>query len=333
MPEILLALVLGFKHGLDPDHLALIDSLARLVRLHAPRCARFAGLLFSLGHSTAVCLFTVTMAMVSRSMNLKVPVWLESSAIALSATALILLALMNLASLQKSPRATGHTVTRMEVRLGGGKARFSALACSAPRPGQALIGGRATAWGILLLGAMFALSFDTMTQAALFAGLSQGQGFNASGVLLQALLFSTVFGLGMICADTLNGLFVNKLLDQISSPVHRVGLFGRNAVDCADRRFKVQTGEHSETQRVKAKAHALRFMTISLSTLSLVVASLALTKLLARGLLPVGAWGTNLAKLDGQELLLGLAVMTWVLLSYLIAASIAFQAGRAAPTS
>jgi nickel/cobalt transporter (NiCoT) family protein len=333
MPEILLALVLGFKHGLDPDHLALIDNLARLVRLHAPRCARFAGLLFSLGHSAAICLFTVTMAMVSRSMDLKVPAWLESSGIALSATALILLALMNLASLNKCPHALGHGGARYVVRLGSRKAKPVAPARSASRLGQALVGGRATAWGILFLGAMFALSFDTITQAALFAGLSQGQGFEANGVLLQALLFSTVFGLGMICADTLNGLFVNKLLNQLSSPMQRADLVVRNPVNSADYPFKVQTNDYSETLRAKAKAHALRFMTISLSILSLVVAGLALTKLLAREILQVRAWGIDFAKLDGQELLLGLAVITWVLLSYLIAASIAFQAGRAAPTS
>jgi high-affinity nickel-transport protein len=54
-----LALVLGLKHGLDADHLAAIDGLARY-QLSLPcrraSVARWSGLLFSLGHGLVVML-------------------------------------------------------------------------------------------------------------------------------------------------------------------------------------------------------------------------------------------------------------------------------------
>jgi nickel/cobalt transporter (NiCoT) family protein len=313
MPEMLLALFFGFKHGLDPDHLAVIDSLVRLIRERSPRTARFTGLLFSFGHSLAIGLFTCAAVLLSRFMEIKVPAWLEISGIALSASALILLALMNLASLKKRlPVSSPLSATTV--------ASSHAAHCVPSKPKQSpmssLKGGlneRATAWSVLLLGALFALSVDTITQATLFAGLAQGQLQDPAQVLLKGMLFSSVFGVGMMCADTVNGLFVNRLLDHLCAPVGQ------------DSRLN---GYQS-----RAKERALGFMTMSLSLLSLLVASLALAKLWLRELNRTNFMETLLASLNGQTLMLGLGAIAWVFLSYCIAASIAIHAGRAAPTS
>jgi nickel/cobalt transporter (NiCoT) family protein len=323
MAELLLALVLGFKHGLDPDHLAIIDNLARLVRQHAPRTARFAGLLFSLGHSLAVCLFTLSIVLLSRSMALKVPAWLESSGVAISATALILLALMNLHSLRVSSlkvtslRAPAHSnprSSRLQASLGYFKGRSAAL-------------------GIAVLGGMFALSFDTLTQAALFSGLAQTHQNPLYATTLSALILSAAFGLGMIFADTINGLFVNKLLDHLSATPEIGRHFFQTTTLGAKSKFKRSIGASLDGQQTRAKAQALRFMTISLSLLSLVVAGLALSKLIAQTAPLAHSAQTYIPSLKGYELALSSAAIIWVLLSYVIAASIALYVGRAAATN
>lgn len=53
-----LAVALGMRHGLDPDHLAAVDGLARL------RPSPWVGLLFALGHGAAVTLLAFPAALV-----------------------------------------------------------------------------------------------------------------------------------------------------------------------------------------------------------------------------------------------------------------------------
>jgi High-affinity nickel-transport protein len=299
MVEALLALALGFKHGLDPDHLALIDGLVRIIRQHSPRTARFAGLLFSLGHSLAICMFTMAAVLLSRFIEIKVPAWLEISGVVLSAGALIFLALMNLASL-KNPDAA-RPVHLLSSQAGN------------------QLKGRDAAWSVLVLGAVFAFSFDTVTQAALFAGLAHGAQIEPGSALMKGLLLSSVFGFGMICADTVNGIFVNKLLDQLSSP-KPLGL-------------QTEAKAKADLRRIQGKDRAMDFMTVSLAILSLLIACLALGKLLLREAKFSNLFDEFFRILQGQELMLGLGAIAWVLLSYFIAASIAFHASRAASTN
>jgi nickel/cobalt transporter (NiCoT) family protein len=54
-----LAILLGFRHGLDPDHLAAIDGLARL------RNSRWNGVLFGIGHALMVTLLAAGVGRVS----------------------------------------------------------------------------------------------------------------------------------------------------------------------------------------------------------------------------------------------------------------------------
>ena len=258
----------------------------------------------------AICLFTSAAILLSRVIEIKVPAWLEISGIALSASALILLALMNLANLKRPLATPFHSTVgaKDQAHSAPSKPRHSLMARL-----KGGLNGRATAWSVLLLGALFALSFDTITQATLFAGLAQGPLQDPAQALLRGLFFSSVFGFGMMCADTINGLFVNRLLDHLSTPV------GQDSPS---------TGYQS-----RSKERAVGFMTLSLSLLSLLVASLALAKLWLRESNRTSFLETLLASLNEQTLALGLGAIAWVFLSYCIAASIAFYARRAAPTS
>jgi len=52
----LMVFLLGLRHGMDPDHLATIDGLARYNGQNRPRLARWSGCFFSLGHGAIVTL-------------------------------------------------------------------------------------------------------------------------------------------------------------------------------------------------------------------------------------------------------------------------------------
>src|SRR5260221_10517261 len=52
----LMVFLLGLRHGMDPDHLATLDGLARHNAQTRPRLARWSGCFFSLGHGAIVTL-------------------------------------------------------------------------------------------------------------------------------------------------------------------------------------------------------------------------------------------------------------------------------------
>lgn len=186
---VALALLLGARHGFDADHLATIDGLTRLNARDNPRLARLAGTLFSLGHGALV--LAVTLVAVRLASGWRVPHWLDALGAWLSIGFLALLGLANLV-------AVARTHPDQMVRVRGIRA--------------VLLGSRVVRRtgpaGILLVGALFAVSFDTVSQAALFA-LAAGR-FD-SGWPVAALL-AGAFTAGMIVVDGVNGLWIARLL-------------------------------------------------------------------------------------------------------------------------
>ena len=196
----LVVLMLGIKHGLDADHLAAIDGLTRYNAPARPRLARIAGVLFSLGHGgvvVAVALGVSTLAQAWRA-----PHWLESFGAWVSIGVLTLLALLNISAVLTTPRhATAHL-------LGWRCGAFARLLRA---------GSPAT---VMAVGTLFALSFDTVSQATLFAVTATQFGGWQSALLL-ALLFIT----GMLLTDGLNGWWIAGLVrrsDQTARVASRV---------------------------------------------------------------------------------------------------------------
>jgi len=182
-----LAFLLGLKHGFDADHLATIDGLTRYNARANPRLARVAGALFSLGHGAVV----VVVAFVAGTLSAgwRTPGWLEVTGAAVSVFFLFGLALVNVhAVLTTPPNAV--------VAPTGLKARALGRVLTVRRP-----------WAIAAVGMLFALSFDTVSQAALFA-LAAGQ----FGGVEQALFVAGLFVLGMLAVDGINGVWISALI-------------------------------------------------------------------------------------------------------------------------
>lgn len=186
---VLIVFMLGIKHGMDPDHLATIDGLARFNAQNRPRLARWSGCLFSLGHGLVVSMVAGLAAVIMTDWS--PPAWLEHLGAWISILFLLALGAANLAAVFRTP---GNQV----VRPLGLKGRWLGRLAATSHP-----------MVIASIGAAFALSIDTWSQAALFS---------LTAMPLGGWVFSVVLGLvfmaGMMAADGLNGAWVAGLLRQ-----------------------------------------------------------------------------------------------------------------------
>jgi high-affinity nickel-transport protein len=182
-----LVFVFGAKHGLDADHLATIDGLTRFNLRRAPERARWCGSLFSLGHGAVVMLIALGVGIAST--RWQVPPWMEHVGTCISIGFLTLLGLLNLRAVLLAPADA-------LVAPVGIKAGLLARLQSASHP-----------LAIAAVGALFALSFDTMSQAALFALTA-----TRHGGVAHALVLGLAFTGGMLAMDGINGLWIARLL-------------------------------------------------------------------------------------------------------------------------
>ena len=185
----LLAVVyaLGLKHGLDPDHLATVDGIARSNAARNPRLARWSGFLFSAGHGAIVILVAITVSLLARQWE--TPAWLDTLGAGISIVFLYALGLLNL---------HGVCAARADqlVAPAGLKSRLLGRVVQVSHPAL-----------IAAVGALFALSFDTVSQVALFSLTARsvsGWGF--------AVVLGVTFMLGMMTTDGVNGLWVARML-------------------------------------------------------------------------------------------------------------------------
>lgn len=185
----LLVFALGVKHGLDPDHLATIDGLTRFNAQSRPRLARWSGCLFSFGHGVVVTLVAGVVALFMS--DAQVPGWLERVGTAIS---IVFLAALGWANL----RAVARTPAGLPVRAIGFKGRWLGKLCETSHPVL-----------IASVGAAFAISFDTWSQAALFSLAAM----HVSGWVLSVAL-GVIFTAGMLLADGVNGIWVARMLER-----------------------------------------------------------------------------------------------------------------------
>jgi nickel/cobalt transporter (NiCoT) family protein len=181
--------LLGMRHGLDADHLATIDGLTRFGRRAGAAHARYAGALFSLGHGTVVIAIAALVG--GATAHWRAPGWLEAGGAWTSILVLSLLGVINL-------RAVFNAGPDEVVAPVGLKGRYLGRLIRVHRP-----------WVVMAVGALFALSFDTVSQAILFA--VTGAQFGGLG---DAVLLGFAFLAGMLLTDGCNGLFIARLIER-----------------------------------------------------------------------------------------------------------------------
>lgn len=177
-----LALVgmLGVRHGFDADHIAVVDGMTRARQLQGSYwSSRLVGAQFALGHSGILLLASLLL----HGQSAALPAWLDGLGLVISTCFLLAISASNFAHALRpsdgSPRPPGPLSSAL-LRLTGHQVHPA------------------------LVGMAFALSFDSLAQAAFFA--SRGGQF--SGITAVVLL-AGVFGLGMLLADAANGALIN----------------------------------------------------------------------------------------------------------------------------
>lgn len=187
-----LAFALGARHGFDADHLATIDGLTRYNAKRDPQLARACGALFSLGHGLVVVAFALAAATAWKGWQ--APGWLEASGIAVSIAFLFGLAWINLRAVLTA--APGEAVVPQGLR-----SRLLGRIVTVRRP-----------WAVAGVGALFAVSFDTLSQAAVFAWAAAHYG----GVA-EVLQVCGLFVLGMLLVDGANGVWIHRLVHRANA--------------------------------------------------------------------------------------------------------------------
>ncbi|MFO0356449.1 MAG: hypothetical protein ACK50A_05800 [Sphingobacteriaceae bacterium] len=188
LSSITLMLVLGLRHGLDPDHIAVIDNLTMHHHGIKSSFGKWSGSLFAIGHGIVITIVSVIFSFVENSVftNCGLLSVLEWVPILL----LYLVGFINLKSLLSKTS---------DYKVQGWRFRFIP---------KKLLGSK-SALSIVLSGVLFALVFDTVTQAAAW-------GYTASlqGGIAVAIVMGLIFSVGMIATDTIDGRILYSILNK-----------------------------------------------------------------------------------------------------------------------
>lgn len=180
-----LIFLLGLRHGLDPDHIAIIDGISMRLTQQKNKLAPWVGTLFALGHGLVITLIAFVISRGSKFFNFSPSSfdWIQWIPIGL----LLIIGYLNLRSLLKYNmyQPVGWRTHFIPKKLINSASPLS----------------------ILLVGVLFAMVFDTATQAAAW-----GYAASSSGSPWAALIIGLVFTTGMVITDTIDG----RLLYQIS---------------------------------------------------------------------------------------------------------------------
>ncbi len=187
LPGMLLMLTLGIRHGFDPDHIAIIDGVSMRYATEKPLLAKWTGTLFAIGHGTVITCIAVMISRVSHSWNFPKNVWNVLDWI--PGLLLILAGFLNLRML----------LSREKYNPKGLKTFFL----------PARLKNSSHPLGIILTGILFAMVFDTNTQAAAWT-------YTATSNLtaLNAFAMGVSFSFGMIVTDTLDSRILFSLIQR-----------------------------------------------------------------------------------------------------------------------
>lgn len=188
---ITMVFLLGVRHGFDLDHIATIDGITRMVSANR-LLAKMIGCLFSLGHGFVIILISLIIG--SGFKLTHTPQWLDGVGTGISIIFLLVFGLLNLWNVFQSPSKSPLPTSLKDYLT------------------KKIIPKKFNPFFIVLIGAFFALSFDTISQVVLFSLSAK----TMSGGLFSGLL-GVIFMLGMMISDGLNGLFISSLIQRANN--------------------------------------------------------------------------------------------------------------------
>ncbi|HEY9064265.1 MAG TPA: hypothetical protein VIO33_04730 [Burkholderiaceae bacterium] len=180
-----LFLLLGLRHGIEPDHIAAIDGLTlRAIDKHE-RHAPWTGALFALGHGAAIAVLAIAVSLFAAAITL--PEKLLAVIDWLPMILLLLLGMWNLRALL-APGPYQPTSLRMKLM-------------------PARLRERTDVWATVAIGVLFALVVDTLAHVSAWSVFATHRGGWSAGVLAGAL-----FSAGMLITSTADSQLLCRLL-------------------------------------------------------------------------------------------------------------------------
>jgi nickel/cobalt transporter (NiCoT) family protein len=195
--------VLGLRHGLDPDHITVIDNFTYKLHQNKNTWSRWVGTLFTFGHGVMVTLISVVLSLLKN--NIEFPDWFNVILEWVPVVILLAMGVANLITLTNRNSKKQKTVSRFKNWM-------------IPKH----TGHHLNPFSIILTGLIFGFIFDTSSQIAAF-----GITMSSSNQWIYAVLGGVVFSFGLILTGTCDSFLLNKLLktfDRKKITAHRFKL-------------------------------------------------------------------------------------------------------------
>jgi high-affinity nickel-transport protein len=183
------SLLLGMRHGIDPDHLSIINGIN--LNSHANgNSSKWSGFFFSLGHGVTVTVIGVLLIFLKNASQtysnvVKYTEWIPI-------LLLLFTGFNSIFTLLKKSKKETHYHSRNKII-------------------DYLTNTKYTSIKLFLTGLFFALIFDTSTQVAAWSLIGEA---NSQNLYLTAILVGLCFTFGMMVTDTLNGLLFYRILNE-----------------------------------------------------------------------------------------------------------------------
>lgn len=187
---------LGLRHGADPDHLAAIDNMTRNSAARRPVLSRLVGTLFAGGHTVMVLSIAALVGYLGARFAAHAAA-IETAGTLISVIVLLVIAAINLSQLRR-----GET-----DRMAGVKTRLL----------PPILRNATSPWVAVPVGLLFGFGFETSSQVAAYA-----VAFGADAGVSGALFVGSMFCIGMVCTDTLDSLFIHRLITYRQGQLPRI---------------------------------------------------------------------------------------------------------------
>jgi high-affinity nickel-transport protein len=203
----LLAYTFGLRHAVDADHIAAIDNVTRKLMQEGKRPVTV-GFFFAIGHSAVVVAMSAAIAIATHAVQShfdSFKAFGEVISTCVSALFLFVIAVANiliLVSIYRTFQAVkgGAPLKDDDFDLLLNKRGFLT------RIFRPLFGMVSRSWHMFLIGLLFGLGFDTVTEVALF-GIAATQALSGMS-MWTILVFPALFTAGMSLVDSTDGILM-----------------------------------------------------------------------------------------------------------------------------